>query len=195
MLCCVHVVVLFTALSQLEISPPAATVDHLESVSFTASGGAEPYRFELVADVSMGSITVDGVYTAGPFDAPDGGDRVRATDRLAVTAFVDVTVLTPYAPPPPPTGCGATGDQLAPLLGLFLVPALLTRRTSLPLGEGHERRADRERTGRQVFGECGDDPSILRGAKIRRECARRLCFCLAAQACAAAILVEEDAHQ
>jgi hypothetical protein len=125
---CVPLVGLFTVVAQLYVSPPTPSVAPLESVSFTASGGVEPYIFDLVAHPSGGTVTPDGVYTAGPSDAPDGGDRVRATDKLGITGFASVTVVSPYVPPPPATGCGVTGRHHFPFLGLFLVTMLLQRK-------------------------------------------------------------------
>jgi len=118
---------LFTVVAQLYVSPPSASVAPLESLSFTASGGVEPYTFTLGADAG-GTITPDGVYTAGPLDAPDGGDRIRATDQLGITGFASVTVVSPYVPPPPATGCGVAGNQLLPVLGLFPVTLLFPRK-------------------------------------------------------------------
>jgi len=124
---CIHIVRLLSVLAQVQISAPTTTVQPLESLSFTATGGVEPYIFDLVADASGGSITVDGVYTAGAFDTPDGGDRIRATDKLGAVGLASVTVANLYIPPPPATGCGTT-DDLTPLLGLFVVPMLFLRR-------------------------------------------------------------------
>lgn len=125
---CTQIVRLLSVFAQIQVLAPTATVQPLESLSFTATGGAKPYSFDLVADASGGSITVDGVYTAGAFDTPDGGDRIRATDKLGAIGFASVTVATLYIPPPPATGCGATDDQLTPLLGLFVVAMLFLRR-------------------------------------------------------------------
>jgi len=127
---------LVSVLAQLALEPPTATVAPQESLSFTATGGTRPYHFELVTSASGGSITPDGVYTAGTSDAPDAGDLIMATDQLGRTGSASVTVANPYRHPPSPAGCASTGGGVVPLLGLLL-PLILrerSRRESRPRG-------------------------------------------------------------
>jgi hypothetical protein len=114
-----------TVVGPLVIKPPAVTLEPLESKSFTASGGQEPYIFSLVSE-SDASVTPDGVYTAG--GATDAGDVVRATDSIGNTAEADVTVTTDYRPPSG-AGCGTTPEHLFPFLAFAALPMLLPRRS------------------------------------------------------------------
>jgi hypothetical protein len=114
-----------TVVGPLVIKPSAVTLEPLESKSFTASGGQEPYIFSLFSE-SDASVTLDGVYTAG--GTSDAGDVVRVTDSIGNTAEADVSVTTDYRPPSG-AGCGTTPEHLFPLLAFAALLMLLPRRS------------------------------------------------------------------
>lgn len=61
-----------------------------ESLTFTGEGGSGMYAFELATNGSGGSVTADGMYTAGP---DTGSDLVRLTDEalgVMADAMIDV---------------------------------------------------------------------------------------------------------
>jgi hypothetical protein len=114
-----------TVVGPLIIKPSAVTLEPLESKSFTASGGQEPYIFSLVSE-SDASVTLDGVYTAG--GTSDAGDVVRVTDSIGNTAEADVTVTTDYRPPIR-SGCGTTPEHQFTRLAFAALLMLLPRRS------------------------------------------------------------------
>jgi hypothetical protein len=118
----------------VSILPLAPDVVPGQTIHFAASGGSGGYAWSLPASPSNGSITADGVYTAGR----NGGvaDKVQATDSNGNAASVTVVVwaLSPKAH----AGCGctnATGDDLASgtLLGAFVL-TVRRRRARAQLG-------------------------------------------------------------
>ncbi len=85
-------------LAPLRIAPASTSVPRLASLTFTFSSGTPPYTFSAVTMNSGGSITAEGVYTAG---SVAGVDTVRLTDQMgdSVTATVTVTISTPVFEP------------------------------------------------------------------------------------------------
>lgn len=72
----------------LSISPQTSTVVGGGSLSFSASGGVEPYAFSMAG--GSGSITAAGLYTAPLVSGPA---TVRVTDSAGATAVASITVV------------------------------------------------------------------------------------------------------
>ncbi len=113
----------------LTISPEPAEVAPGGSLTFTASGGSGTgYTWSLASNPSGGSITPDGVYTAGSTGSVT--DVVNVADSIGGTATRDVTVPAGESDSGSGSwlpGCG-TGTGGMPALALALA-ALLTRRS------------------------------------------------------------------
>jgi sugar lactone lactonase YvrE len=84
------------ALATVTVFPPltvagggAVIVAAGGQVTLTASGGSGPYTFTLTTNGSGGSVSPDGVYTAGP---AGGTDVVTVTDGNGGTSTVTITV-------------------------------------------------------------------------------------------------------
>ncbi|MCM2279940.1 MAG: hypothetical protein NDJ89_17845 [Oligoflexia bacterium] len=76
-----------TVVGTLAISPTSAALTVGGNQTFTGSGGAGPYAFEVVA--GLGSVTSGGVFTASTTSGPA---QVRVTDSMGNTATASITV-------------------------------------------------------------------------------------------------------
>ncbi|MHC5037501.1 MAG: FG-GAP repeat domain-containing protein, partial [Planctomycetota bacterium] len=76
----------------LAINPGAVRVPLQTTMTFTAAGGEPPYQFSLVFPTSVGTLTPQGVYTAG---SVAGTDRIRVTDAQNNFSDADVTLFDP----------------------------------------------------------------------------------------------------
>ncbi len=75
----------------LTVTPSSPVlVAPLQTVTFVASGGEEPYGWTLTTDASGATVTAAGVYTAGA--TPDVQDDVTVTDSLTDTAYITINV-------------------------------------------------------------------------------------------------------
>jgi hypothetical protein len=74
----------------ITISPAGAAVSPHGTQVFTATGGVSPYVWSLSANLSGGSITPGGTYTAGA--TPSVVDVVEVTDSASNTATAPVAV-------------------------------------------------------------------------------------------------------
>jgi Galactose oxidase, central domain len=83
--------------SAVAIDPSSVTLDPLASQAFTASGGSGTgYVWAFITNASGGTLSADGVYTAGATNHVT--DVVSVTDSLGNSSTATVTVGTPVAP-------------------------------------------------------------------------------------------------
>jgi hypothetical protein len=82
-----------TSIPPLMVSPATATVDPGFQRTFGASGGTAPYSWAVSANNSGGSITTNGVYTAGT--TGNVADTVTVTDSVGASASATITVPAP----------------------------------------------------------------------------------------------------
>jgi hypothetical protein len=82
--------------SAVTLSPPSAALPPLGNQAFTASGGSGTGYVWVAYTASGGSVTQDGVYTAGPVNG--ARDFVTVTDSLGNVARALVTVGVPAVP-------------------------------------------------------------------------------------------------
>jgi len=84
-----------TTTNPVVVSPAQVTLARLASQTFSASGGSGIYTWTFGTNLSGGSLSAAGVYTAGA----TGGvtDEVRVTDSVGRPATAVVTVLRELA--------------------------------------------------------------------------------------------------
>ncbi|MGH3090634.1 MAG: Ig-like domain-containing protein [Rubrobacteraceae bacterium] len=83
------------AVEPLKISPTSVGANPGEQITFTATGGAAPYSFDLVTNDSGATMEpTTGVYTAG--STVGATDTVRVTDSNGSTADATVDVVDPF---------------------------------------------------------------------------------------------------
>ncbi len=83
--------------SALAIDPTSVMLDPLTSQTFTASGGSGTgFVWGFITNASGGTLSADGVYTAGATNHVT--DVVSVTDSLGNSSTATVTVGTPVAP-------------------------------------------------------------------------------------------------
>ena len=83
------------AIVDVQVLPSTTNVATGATVAFTPIDGTPPYTFTLIANNSGGSITSNGVYTAGLICATD---NVRVTDASNSTATATITTLDTTPP-------------------------------------------------------------------------------------------------
>lgn len=101
----------------IAISPTSANVPPRGGLTFKATGGTGTYAFVMQTNASGGSVTVAGVYTAGP--TPNVIDVIGVADTNGATATAQVTVgpgvsISPLGPSVAPAGMvqfSATGGS------------------------------------------------------------------------------------
>ena len=125
------------ATTALAVSPSSVTVAPGSSQTFTVSGGSGTgYIWVLTTNASGGTISGNGVYTAGATGSVT--DVARVTDSLGATATATIAVTAKTSSPPTTAsgGCSSTGGSLFSLLGLAGLPLLVARRRRLGHGTG-----------------------------------------------------------
>ncbi|HEX8434330.1 MYXO-CTERM sorting domain-containing protein, partial [Archangium sp.] len=132
--------------ARVELSPLAPSVRAGASVQLTARaldahGNERPARAQWASEAAAGSVTEEGLFTAGT-TAGEFANAVTATvDGVSASTSVRVLSSTdggsePEPRDPPPRGgfgCTSTSDGSAPLAALLLLGLLMTRRRLFPL--------------------------------------------------------------
>ena len=85
-------VTVVSTLEELKISPTTASVSVGNSISFVATGGVGSYTFDFQTNNSGGSVTPDGVYTAGSTTGVSDTIIVTDSDAPAQTCSVPAVV-------------------------------------------------------------------------------------------------------
>jgi uncharacterized protein (TIGR03382 family) len=110
----------------IAISPSAAQVYPGDTISFTVTGGGDGagLTWSFINDLSRGSLSDSGVYTAGPITGVV--DLIQVADARGRPATASVAVV---AVPERRCGC-SSGSGTAALAGLWALAALARRRRS-----------------------------------------------------------------
>jgi hypothetical protein len=96
--------------SPLSVGPSVGALAPNQQQQFTATEGVPPYQFDLLRHGGGGSITPNGLYTAGT-TATSTADVVRVTDKNGSTGIVTVFVVsTPLSLSPTQTNAPPRGS-------------------------------------------------------------------------------------